>query len=90
MLLRVIIARLRWAGHVARICGEERRIQGKPAGSRALGRPKDRWEDNIKMVLQEEECGVMDWMELVQERGRGPCECGNEPSGSIKCGEFLD
>jgi len=36
--------------------------------------------------------GGMDWIDLVQERGQvaGSCECGNEPSGSIKCGKFLD
>ena len=38
------------------------------------------------MNLQEVGCGVMDWIELVA----GTCECGNEPSGSIKCGEFID
>jgi len=37
------------------------------------------------MDLQEVGCGGMDWIELV-----GTCECGNEPSGSLKCGEFLD
>ena len=52
--------RMRWAGHVARM-GEERRVHrvlvGKPEGKRPLGRPKRRWEDNIKMDLQE--VGVM-------------------------------
>ena len=52
------------------------------------GRPRLRWEDNIKMDLQEVGCGGMEWIELAQDRDR--CECGNEPSGSIKCGEFLD
>jgi hypothetical protein len=33
-------------------------------------------------------CGVMDWIELAQDRDR--CECGNEPSVFLKCGEFLD
>jgi len=44
------------------------------------------------MDLQEVGCRVMEWIELAQDRDRwgGICECGNEPSGSIKCGEFLD
>jgi hypothetical protein len=41
--------------------------------------------DNIKMDLQEVRCGDMGWIDLA-----GTCECGNAPSGSIKCGEFLD
>jgi hypothetical protein len=48
-----------------------------------------RWEDNIKMDLQEVVYGGMDWIEVAQNRDRWP-ECGNEPSRSIKCGEFLD
>jgi hypothetical protein len=47
---------MRWAGHVARI-GEDGGVQwvlvGKPEGKRPLGRPRRRWEDNIKMALQE-------------------------------------
>ena len=52
--------RMRWAGHVACMGREERCIQGlvgKPEGKRPLGRPRHRWEDNIKMDLQEVECG---------------------------------
>ena len=41
---------------------------GKPKGRRALGGPRRRWEDNIKMDLQEVGCGGVDWMELVQDR----------------------
>ena len=44
--------------------------------------------DNIKIDLQEVGCGGMDWTVLGQVAGT--CECGNELSGSIKCGEFLD
>jgi hypothetical protein len=56
-ILRVITARrMRWAGHVARM-GEGRGVYrvlvGKPEGKRPLGRPRRRWEDNIKMDLQE-------------------------------------
>jgi hypothetical protein len=40
---------------------------GKPEGKRSLGRPRYRWEDNIKMSLQEVGCGSMDWIELAQD-----------------------
>ena len=42
----------------------------KPGGKRPLGRPKRRWEDNIKMDLQEVGCGGMDWIGLAQDRDR--------------------
>ena len=42
----------------------------EPEGERPLGRPRRRWEDNIKMNLQEVGCGGMDWIELAQDRGR--------------------
>jgi hypothetical protein len=58
---------------------------GKTGGKRPLGRPRRRFEDNIKMNLEEVECVGVDWIELA-----GTCECDNEPSGSIKCEEFLD
>ena len=45
-------------------------LVGKPEGKRSLGRPRRRWEDNIKMVLQEVECGGMDWTKLAQDRDR--------------------
>ena len=50
------------------------------------------WVNNIKIYLQEVECGSIDGIELVQNRFRwsGTCVCGNEHSGSIKCGAFLD
>jgi len=63
---------MRWAGHVAHM-GEIRRVYrilvGKPEGKRSLRRPRRRWENNIKIDLQEV---------------ASTCECGNEPSGSIK------
>jgi hypothetical protein len=43
---------------------------GKPEGKRPGGRPRRRWEDNIKMNLQEVGCGGMDWIELAQDRDR--------------------
>jgi hypothetical protein len=76
--------------------GEERCVYrvlvGKSEVKRPLGRTRRRWEDNIRMDLQEEGCGDMDWIGLAQDRGQvaGNFECGNEPSGSIKCGEFLE
>jgi hypothetical protein len=70
--------------------GVYRVLVGKPEGKRPLGRPRHRWEDN-KMGIQEAGCGGMVWIDLAQdrERGAGTCECDNELSGSIKCGEFL-
>ena len=65
--------RMRWVGHVARM-GEGRGVYrvlvAKPEGKRPLGRPRRRWEDNIKMDLQEVGCGDMDWIELAQDRDR--------------------
>jgi hypothetical protein len=43
---------------------------GKPEGKRPLGRPRDRWEDNIKVDIQEVGCGFMDNIELTQDRDR--------------------
>ena len=52
--------------------GEKRGIYrvlvGKPEGKRPLARPRHRWEDNIKMDLQEVGCGGLDWIDLVQDR----------------------
>jgi len=68
--------------------GVHRVLVVKPEGKRPLGRPRRRWEDNIKMDLKEMGCEGMDWIELDQVAGT--CKCGNENLGSIKCGEFLD
>jgi len=43
---------------------------GKPVEKRPLGRPRRKWEDNIKMDLQEVGCGGMDWIKLAQDRDR--------------------
>jgi len=64
---------MRLAGHVARTGeskGVYRVLVGKPEGKRPLGRPRRRWEDNIKMYIQEVGCGGMDWIELAQDRDR--------------------
>ena len=60
-------------GHVARMGegrGVHRVLVGKPEGKRPLGRPRHRWEGNIKMDLQEVGGGFGDWMELAQDRDR--------------------
>jgi hypothetical protein len=50
--------------------GEHRVLVGKPDGKKPLGRPRRRWEDNIKAVLQEVGEGRGDWIELAQDRDR--------------------
>jgi hypothetical protein len=50
--------------------GVHRVLVGKPEGKRPLGRPRRRWEDNIKIDLQEVERGRGDWMELARDRDR--------------------
>jgi len=55
--------------------GEKRRgvyrvLVGKPEGKRLLGRPRHRWEDNIKMHLQEIGWGGLDWIDLTEDRDR--------------------
>jgi len=73
-IVRVIKSRrVRWAGYVARMgegTGVYRVLVEKPGGKRPLGRPRRRWEDNIRMDLQEVECGSMDWFVLAQDRDR--------------------
>jgi len=73
-IVRVVKSRrMRWTGHVAHM-GEDRVVHrvlvGKPEGKRPLGRPRCRWEDNIKIDLQEVGGGRGDWMELAQNRNR--------------------
>ena len=64
---------MRSAGYVARM-GEMRVVcrflVGKPEGKKSLGRPRHRWDDNIRMDLQEVGCGYMDWIGLAQDRDR--------------------
>ena len=72
-IVRVVKSRrMRWAGHVVRMRegrGVHRVLVGKPEGKRPLGKPRRRWEDNIRMDLQEVGGGG-DWMELAQDRDR--------------------
>jgi hypothetical protein len=50
--------------------GAYRVLVGKPEGKRPLGRPRRRWEDNIKTDLREVGCGFVDWIGLAQDRDR--------------------
>ena len=50
--------------------GVYRVLVGNPEGKRAHERPRHRWEDNIKMDLQEVGCGGVDWIDLAQDRDR--------------------
>ena len=73
-IVRVIKSRrMRWAGHEARM-GEGRDLYRglvrKPERKSQLGRPRRRWEDNIKLDLQEVGCEGMDWIDLAQDRFR--------------------
>jgi hypothetical protein len=73
-IVRVIKSRkMRWARHVVHM-GEGRNMYrvlvGKPERKRPLGILRHRWEDNIKMGLQEVEYGGMDWIKLAQDRDR--------------------
>ena len=64
---------MRWAGHVTcmeEVRGAYRVLVGKPEGKRPFGRPWHRWEGNIKIDLQEVECGVIDWIDVAQDRER--------------------
>jgi len=73
-IVRVIKSRrMRLEGNVVSMW--ERRVTyrmlvGKPEGKRPLGRPRLRWEDNVRMNRQEVECGIMDWIELAEDRDR--------------------
>jgi hypothetical protein len=73
-VVRVIKSRrMRWAGYVARTRngrGVYRFMVGNPEGKRPFGISRHRWEENIKMDLQEVGCVGMDWIELAQDRDR--------------------
>jgi hypothetical protein len=97
-IFRVIKSRImRWAGHLARR-GERRGVYrvlvGKSEGKRPLGRPRNRWEDNMKFDFQEAGCGNVDWIELAQDRDRWralvTAIMDLRFPVSIKCGEFPD
>ena len=73
-IVRVIKSRrMKWAGHMARMeegRGVHKVLVGITEGKRPLRRPRRRWEDNIKMDLQEVGRNCGDWMELAQDRDR--------------------
>jgi hypothetical protein len=90
MEIRLIKSRrMRWAGH-AECMGEGRTVYRvsiwRPERKKPLGRPRRRWEDNIKMFLREIGIEGANWFWLAQNRvlWRVPCEHGDEPSGPIK------
>ena len=56
-------------------------LTGKPTGKRPLGRPRRRWEDNIRMDLEEIGINAGNWADSAQDRDY--CKCGIEPPGSI-------
>jgi hypothetical protein len=73
-IVRIIkFRRMRWAWHVVRMGGKGnayRSLVGKPEGKRPLGRPRHRLVDTIKMDLAEIRCGVVDWIDMAQERDK--------------------
>jgi hypothetical protein len=67
-------------------------LVGKPEGKRPLGRPRRRWENNIKLDLEYMGWGSIKWTDLAEDRDkwRALVNTGNEPSGSIKFSQFFD
>ena len=61
----------------------------RPEGKKPLGKPRRRWDNNIKMDLKKWDGSWTGLMWLRIRTGGGVCECGNEPSNSIKWGECL-
>jgi hypothetical protein len=62
---------MKWVGHVAYMAesrGLYMVLVGKPEVKRTLGRPRHRWEDNIKMLLQKVGCEGKDWIDLAQDK----------------------
>ena len=71
--------------------GVHRVLVGKPEGKRSLGRPRRRWEDNIRIDLREMGGGCRDWMDLAQDRDRWRALVSMVRKLRVpKCGLFLD
>jgi hypothetical protein len=76
--------------HTGERIGAYRALVGRLDGNRTLRRSSRKWDDNIKLDLQEVGCGYeLDCSFSGQEQVLGCYECGNELSGSIKCGEYI-
>jgi len=85
---------MKWVGHVA-LMGKKRSVHRifvvKSEGKTLLGRPRHKWEDIINVDHQEVGWGHgLDWSGSGEGQVADCCECGNELSGPIKCGKFLD
>ncbi|KAJ4427428.1 hypothetical protein ANN_25050, partial [Periplaneta americana] len=94
LTLREEHRRVRWTGHVARM-GESRNayrvLVARPGGKRPLGRPRRRWEDNIKIDLREVGYEDREWINLSQDRDQWRAYAragGNEPPGSLKASKW--
>ena len=84
---------MRWARQVARM-GEKRGVRRvlvrKPERKRHLENPRRRWEDSIKTDLREIRLGVWTGLMWLTATVAGCCKYGNEPSGSVEGGEFIE
>jgi hypothetical protein len=73
-----------------KMIGYKRVLVGRPEGMGPLERNRRRWEDNIKINLQELGWGNVNWIDVASDRRWQTLLNANEPSRCIKCGEILD
>jgi hypothetical protein len=66
--------KMRWVGDVARggYKNTYTTLLGKPEGTRPFGRPRRRWENNVKIALKDTSCQNVDWIQLAQDRVQWP------------------